>query len=169
MADILNRADVKLGGTFSADGASIIFAAGGAGTNLTGSVDSGGAGLLTQNAQFNYSQQISRLYEVGSNYTFFIAGRTQGSLSMARVLGPRKIQTQFYKNYGNVCNAANNNITIKMATGCATGSGAGIGTLGAIAFNVNNCVIVSLGMSVGAQDMIINEQFQMMFVALELT
>ncbi len=170
MADIFNRAGNQYGGSFASDAAKIVFSSGGSGTgDLVGA--SGGVGLLTQTAQFNYMQQITRLYEIGSNFTFLVAGRTQGGLSMGRVLGPRKVQTQFYRNYGNVCNAANNNLTVVMETGCPAGTNTngGIGGgLGALAFLVKNTVIVSLGISVAAQDMIINEQFQAMFVSMEL-
>lgn len=167
MADIFNRASNQFGGSFASDAAKVVFSTGGGAAASPGG--SGGVGLLTQSAQINYSQQITRLYEIGSNYTFLVAGRTQGTVSMARVLGPRQVQTQFYTNYGNVCNAANNNLTINMQTGCPTGAGAGQdGGLGSIAFLIKNCVIVSLGLSIAAQDMIVNEQFQMMFISLEL-
>lgn len=169
MADIYNRAGNQFGGSFASDAAKIVFSSGGSGAAGDVVGGSGGVGLLTQTAQFNYSQQITRLYEIGSNYTFLVAGRTQGGLSMGRVLGPRKVQTQFYKNYGNVCNAANNNLSVVMETGCPVDSNGGIGGgLGSLAFLIKNCVIVSLGISVAAQDMIINEQFQAMFVSLEL-
>ncbi len=177
MADVYSRAN-SFGGSFSADGAMIVFSTGGtSATSLLGTAGSngvGGVGLLTQNAQVSYSQQITRLYEVGSNQTFFIAGRTQGQLSMSRILGPRPVQTAFYTTYGNVCNAANNNFSIVMNTNCGASGGSGSsgatigGGLGSIAFLIKNVVIVSLGVSIAAQDMILNEQFQAMFVSLEL-
>ncbi len=170
MADIYNRAGNQFGGSFASDAAKIVFGSGGSGGGGDIIGTSGGVGLLTQTAQMNYSQQVTRLYEIGSNFTFLVAGRTQGGVSMGRVLGPRPVQTQFYKNYGNVCNAANNNMTILMETGCPVGTGGGIGGgLGQLGFLIKNCVIVSLGISVAAQDMIINEQFQAMFVSLELS
>jgi hypothetical protein len=166
MADVFNRAGNTLGGTFSVDAAQIVFSGGGTAGAAPGL--SGGVGLLSQNAQFSYQQQVTRLYEIGSNYTFLIAGRAQGSLALGRVLGPRPVQTQFYQNYGDVCNAANNNLAILMSAGCTTAAqGVGQGT-GTLAFNVKNVVIVSIGINVAAQDMIVNEQLQAMFVALEV-
>lgn len=166
MSDVFSRANNNFGGSFASDAAKVVFSSG---NTSAGDVvgPSGGVGLLTQNTSINYSQQIQRLYEVGSNYTFLVAGRTQGQLAMARVLGPRQVQTQFYKNFGNVCNAANNNLSIVLETGCSADGGIG-GGLGSLAFLIKNCVITGLGISVGAQDMIINEQFQAMFVSLEL-
>ena len=170
MADIFNRAGNQFGGSFASDAAKIVFGTGGTGSgDVIGG--SGGVGLLTQTAQLNYSQQITRLYEIGSNFTFLVAGRTQGGMSLGRILGPRKVQTAFYQNYGNVCNASNNNLSIVMETGCPTGAGSngGIGGgLGTISFLIKNLVIVSLGISVAAQDMIVSEQLQAMFVSLEI-
>ena len=166
--DIYGRAGNQFGGAFAADAAKVVFSSG-AGTSGDLIGPSGGVGLVTQSTNINYSQQISRIYEVGSDLTFLIAGRTQGQLSVARVLGPSAVQTAFYSNYGNVCNAANNNISVVMSTGCPTGANQGIGGgLGTLAFLILNVVIVNLGLSVAAQDMIFNEQFQAMYVSLGL-
>ena len=165
MADIFERTGNTLGGTFAADAATIVFATGGVGGNAAGG--SGGVGLLTQNVQVGYQQQVTRLYEVGSNYTFLVAGRTMGTLSLGRVLGPRPVQTQFYQNYGNVCNAANNIINLAMTEACTAGSTSGSGT-GSLAFKLNNVVLTSISISIAAQDMLVNEQVQAMFVSLDL-
>jgi hypothetical protein len=167
MADIFNGQGSTFGGSFSADSAQVAFSTGGAAGAPAGL--SGGVGLLTQTIQFNYAQQITRLYEIGSNATFLVAGRTQGSLSLGRVLGPRQVQTQFYANYGNVCNAANNNITVSLQAGCTTGTASsGVGTQGTLAFLIQNVVIVSMGLTVAAEQMIVNENLQAMFVSLNL-
>jgi hypothetical protein len=171
MADIFSRASNQLGGSFAADSALIVFSGGslaGGGATIVG--PSGGVGLLTQQLQVSYQQQISRLYEVGTNFTYLVAGRTMGNMSMGRILGPRPVQQQFYLNYGNVCNAALNNLTLQMETGCPTGPATGSqGGLGMFHFDVKSLVLTSFGVSVAAQDMIINEQVTAMFCSLEMT
>jgi hypothetical protein len=166
MADIYNRAGNDFGGSFAADAAKVVFA-GGSGGDLVGA--SGGVGLLTQQVQVSYSQQITRLYEIGSNFTFLVAGRTQGQIGLGRVLGPRAVQTAFYSKYGNVCNAPTNNLSLLLETGCPTGANSGVvGGLGKLAFLVKNVVLVSIGLTVASQDMIINEQVQALFISLDL-
>lgn len=163
MADLFDRAGNDLGGTFASDGAKIVFSGGGTGLG-------GGVGLLCQQLQVQYQQQITRLYEIGSNYTFLVAGRTQGSLSVARILGPRTVQMAFYGTYGNVCNAATNNLGILLETGCPKGTSGNpglVGGLGKLALNIKNVVLTSLGLTLTAQDMIINEALQAMFVSLD--
>jgi hypothetical protein len=143
--DVFSR-DVSYGGSFSADGAAITFA------NF-------GPGVLVQNIQYQYQQAITRLYEVGSPLIYLVAGRTQGQVSLARVMGPVAITTGFYQQFGNVCNAAGNSLSFQAQMGCGTSGGGTVYTIG-----LHHCVISQLGGSVSAQDMVINESLAMMFL-----
>jgi len=170
VADLFDRAGQAFGGSFASDAAKVIFS--GAGELLGGASSSGagGVGLLTQNLQVGYNQQVTRLYEIGTNLTFLVAGRTQGQLSMGRVLGPRPVSTAFYQKYGNVCYAATNNLLVYAQTGCPQGPASGNdGGLAEINFGVKNVVLTSISLTVAAMDMIINEQLSAMFVSLELS
>jgi len=149
--DVYSR-QVTFGGAFSADGARITFAG-------------FGAGLLVQTLSYQYQQAISRLYEVGSADIYLVAGRTQGQVSMARVLGPKKILPAFYRKFGDVCLAGENNMKFSARTGCA-GGGNDAGALQQI--NIKHIVITSMGGSVNANDMIINEQLSMMFLFMQI-
>jgi len=150
MADIFNRTSDKFGGSFAADQARITFPAlsGGAG---------GDAGLLVQNMQANYTQQVTRLYEISSPTIYYVGGRTSGSAAVTRVVGPRKLASAFYSTYGDICNAASNTLNFSMTTGCGEASGA------RAAYTAHFVVIVSIGISIAAADMLINESLQMMF------
>lgn len=172
MADLFGRFADAYGGAFAADAARITFATDpgllgfGSGANGVttgyGGGGGGGVGMLTQQLSFNYQQQITRIYEIGTNYSFYVAGRTQGNLTVGRVIGPRPVALQFYRKYGNVCDAATNHLDIEMGTGCKI-----TGQFGqAYAFQMKFCVITSIGVSVSAQDMMINEQLQVMFASL---
>ncbi len=149
MNDVFNRPENPFGGAFSADGAKIVFATGG-GAPIVGT--SGGVGLLTQSLQSGLQQQITRLYEIGTEDLFYVRGRSQGMLSMGRVLGPRPVQAEFYRNYGDVCAAANNNINFELTAGCNTADG------GQLDWLMKNIVLISVSFSLAAQDMIVNEQ-----------
>ena len=124
--------------------------------------------MLVQNLGFNYQQQVTRIFEIGTNLQFYVAGRTQGQMSLGRVLGPRPIALAFYQKYGNVCEAATNILDIQLATGCrATGEFASVN--GQIyAFTMKFVVITSIGVTMAAQDMLINEQLSAMFASLNL-
>lgn len=161
MSDVFSRQSQAFGGSFAADAAQISFSSiGGFGSDaLLG----GGVGLLTQSLACQYSQNITRVYELGTNRTFLIAGRVQGRLDMQRILGPRPVQVAFYSKFGNVCNAATNNIGVRAQTGCASA-----GDLSSIGFGVKSCVIETLGLNINSQDMILNEALSMMFCSMDL-
>lgn len=142
--DIYSR-EVNYGGSFSADGAQVQFAG-------------FGAGFLVQSLRWTYQQQIARLYEVGSPDIYLVAGRTQGSVTMERVLGPLALASAFYEQYGNVCYAGQNNLSFSMETGC----GGAAATTQII--DIRHAVISQLGGSVTAQDMVIHETMAMMFL-----
>ena len=154
--DVFSRGGHDFKGSFSADSAKVVFAGG-------GDLQAGGVGLLTQNLSVNYTQQITRLYEIGSQNTYYVGGRTQGQATLGRVFGPRALQLGFYQKFGDVCKAADNTIDFSLEAGCASGSQADFEKAG---FTIHNAVITSMGFTVQAQDMIINEQVQLMFVAL---
>lgn len=159
MSDVFSRSGQDFGGAVAADAARIVFSA----PELAGS----GVGMITQQTSLNYQQQITRVYEIGSDRTFYIAGRTQGQLSMARILGPRPVQLGFYQKFGNVCNAAENNIDFVADAGCVNTSGGTSGfSNGVYAFTIKHAVIVNLGITINAQDMVINEAVALMFTAL---
>ncbi len=150
MADIYNRSTDAFGSSFAADQARMTFPA------LTG----GGAdaGLLMQQMQASYTQQVTRLYEIGSPAIYYVGGRTSGQAQIGRVVGPRKIAAAFYSTYGDICNAATNTIHFSMTTGCNNTS-----TESRASYTAHFVVIVTVGLSVGAADMLINESLAMMF------
>ncbi len=43
------------------------------------------AGLLAQQIQVGYSQQVNRFYEIGTNNVYMVRGRAEGQMSMSRV------------------------------------------------------------------------------------
>ncbi len=116
--------------------------------------------LLIQSVAIQYQQNINRLWEVGSSKTFFIAGRTQGTIQIKRVLGGQGVSGEFVQKYGDVCNIAGNHMTFTFEAGCE--DGAGLGKITASA-----CVIQSVGYSVAAADMVVNEDLNLMFARLE--
>lgn len=168
--DVYQRENDEFGGTFAADGATVTFteffdAAGGS--------RGAGAGLLTQNLNTTYNQMVTKIYEVGTQFIYFVGGRTQGNTGLSRILGPRKIQIGFYQKFGNVCNAGGNLINLSIANQCPGANpqfNPNIGTdQGKSNYLQKFCVIMSLGMAVVAQDSIINEQVQFMFGSMTVT
>lgn len=145
--DVFNR-EVDLGKPLAADATRLILS------------EIGDEDLLIQSVAIQYQQNINRLWEVGSSKTFFIAGRTQGTIQIKRVLGGQGVSGEFVAKYGDVCNIAGNHMTFTFEAGCE--DGAGLGKITASA-----CVIQSVGYSVAAADMVVNEDLNLMFARLE--
>jgi hypothetical protein len=158
--DIFGRRALEFGGAFAADSACINL-------NLNCEDEDGNelvsAGLLTQQLGIQYQQPITRLYEVGTQKTYYVAGRPQGSANLARILGPGTVMAALYECLGDVCKADKNDLCFCIESNC-------IGNVqqdfNAMAICLKNVVLQSLGFSIQAQDMIINEQMSLFFTAL---
>jgi hypothetical protein len=159
MADIFNKVTNNLGRAWSADGAAISFAGQAAGLL--------GVGMIVQQVNIGYQQQVTRLYEIGSTNTYYVAGRVQGNMTVGRIVGPGVTMSAFYARFGDVCNAAQNTLNLYIGTGCyVTGSGGTTAAYTNARFIISYAVLINVGISVGAMDMVINEQLQMMFISM---
>lgn len=151
MGAIFQRENTKVNGVFTSDRAKLKFS-------------QGVTGVLVQGVNFNYSQMVTRLYELGTadggNFTniYYVGGRTQGTAGLNRVVGPKATIKQMYATYGNICNACNNSMELQLnEVDCCTGSGQ------SLAYTLKYVVLVQVGISVQAMDMIINEVSQLLF------
>ena len=129
-----------------------------------GVLSDAGTGFIIQTLSIQYQQPITRIYEVGSQDTYYVAGRPQGTVNVAAVIGPGKLTAAFFESIGNVCNAAGNDLTFGVQPGCLGSSYKYPGTQ----FIAKNIVLQSIGVSVAAQDMVINQQLSLFFTALLL-
>jgi len=156
MSEIFNRTAPTLAGVFSADLVRV---------TLSGGI----ADTLMQSLNFNYAQQVTRLYEVGSTNVYYVSGRTSGQAQLGRVVGPSAAIAQLYTTYGDVCNGKTNNLQFEVqGAQCSGGGVAGTTTGGNLTITCKYCVLVQVGLATQAQEMIITESSQMMFSALDV-
>jgi ketosteroid isomerase-like protein len=138
--DIFKR-DSSIGAPFSADDTEFIFVGGEAQT------------MIVQSMTVNYRQNVTRLWEIGSDKQYFVSGHQEGDANMARVVGPKPINSAFMQQYGDVCNVQENSITFVVKGDCSTEGGR---------IKVSGVVITQVSYSVRAQDMVVNEQVNML-------
>jgi hypothetical protein len=174
MADLFGRNVSTLGGVFTADNAKLNFF----GLPI---------GVLVQQLSVQYAQSITRLYDVASPNQYYVGGRTNGQMSLNRVIGPAGSSVAFYTAYGDVCGSVGRNIKLQLQeTNCATGAAggaaadaagaaaagaaAGIGAAGSTpsTYTMDNVVITQVSVGVAAQDMIIGENTGLMYTSLEV-
>jgi len=166
--DIFNRKTDRFGGSFAADLATITFP-NVLGINGTYTAD---FGLLIQQMQTTYQQQVTRLYEVGRPAIYYVGGRTSGDITINRVVGPRTIQAAFYQKFGDVCQALSNTMDFEIETGCGD-QGTTVVPVetfqGFASYTAYFCVITSIGLGVQADNMLINENLKIMFSSFQYT
>lgn len=150
--DIFNRKTDLFGGAFASDSSELILPGSDAAT-----------GLLVQQLQFTYAQQVTRLYEIGSHAIYYVGGRTNGDATISRVLGPKELAAEFYSDYGDLCKAGSNTLQFKMTAQCDTG----VATRADAHLTLGMTVITQVGVTMTAQDMLINEQLRMMYSGLK--
>lgn len=156
MADVFKRTELKFGGAFAADKGLI-------------TPNKGLSGIMMQSINLNYSQNVTRMYEIGSTAAdpnvYYIGGRSQGTMQAAHVIGPKVAMKTYYENFSDVCEAETNDIELKLTKAeCKSG-----GAARSISYKAKYCVLIQIGMSVSAQDLVINENSQLMFSNLEYT
>jgi len=176
MADVYSRQRTGFGGSFASDLAAL---------SIAGSVTPLG---IVQNVQVQFAQQIARIYDVSNGGTagqagglvpvFYVGGRTQGQATIARVLGPQSgALCKFYEEMGNVCSPQD--LTFTFRGGCEGQSGnnptallpfanaVGNAQFNAVKYTIEAAVMTNLGITVGSQDMIVNENISLMFANLQ--
>jgi len=114
-------------------------------------------GYLVQNVQFQYAQQVTLLYEIGSEYVYYVGGRAQGSASLARVIGPAPLAVDLIQKFNDLCNPQD--ISFNASAGCSTGG---------IKYTLEDAVLTAVSVSVASQDVVINEQLQFIFIDCEI-
>lgn len=199
--DIYGRYAQQWGGSFAADSAVVTFGGAnalGVGGSFTEQPYRSAAydvGMLTQRLKYSYRQRITRLYEIGSSYVFYVAGRPEGEGEVNRVVGPRPVLAEFYLTFGNVCFAGSNNVEFAFRAGCygadprsfspgvaaATGLGdgntqsqnvvdantiSGFPTFQTI-FRLVGFLLDGVSHDVASENMIINENMNYMFLSLQ--
>jgi len=170
---VFAEASNGVAGTFSSNRAGI--AVGGEGT--------GKLGLVT-NVNIQFSQNISRIFDLNrdnavgvagaagggkKNPMYYVGGRSQGTLTLGRILGPAGSPCDFYIYFGDVCNIRGS-ITLTF-TGGKGAAGANVGQLvqcadEKIEFTCISPVITNIGITQNANDTMINENVTMMIADL---
>jgi hypothetical protein len=162
MADVFQSAPMSYGGGFRSD------------LGMLETTD-GISGVLMQNIQVTYQRPITKIYELGNKNrarppllaaagtgtnVYYVEGRPQGSLTLARILGFAASINAFYVKYGSACKAGENTMTLALNSSQCTGGDQ-------IKLKMSYCVLTSVGVSVNAQQLVINENCGMEFANME--
>ena len=143
--------DQKHGGSFCADNVILTWTGGGA-----------TEGALVQQAQWTCQRTVNMLYEIGSTAVYYVGNRRQGTANFARVVSGSTTFKGLVEDFGDICNPEDLVIDASQAAfGDATAVQAG-----GVQYTLKDATLTSVGGSVTAQDVVVNEQLGFMFVDL---
>ena len=127
--------------------------------------------LLVQNFSLQYAQPVSLIFDLSSNATAFVRGRSRGGMSMSNIIGPARVSTAFLKKYGSVCNMAEQHVGVTFPYGCESNNGSAVNPAqasGTWKLNAKHAVIESVAYSAVVDNMLITGATQMLFASLEI-
>lgn len=143
MPDVFGREVGSAAGTFLSEGGSTL-------------VSGEGENLLLQNIQVTYQRPINFIFGLGDTKRYMVVGRSQGSFSVGRIVGPAKANANFLEKMADPCKSPQGaNFDITMGGGCPTGQGAN-----KVKLALKGAFLTSVGYSIQAQDVMINENLQ---------
>jgi len=132
---------------------------------LTGSGFNTAGGAVVQQVQVSFERSMNMIYEIGSPNVYYVGDRRRGTIQGSRVVAGTGDFKAMIRTYGDMCRADSNNMSLKATSGsCSRGGGGGGGD---ISYNCKGVVLVNLGASVTAQDIVITESVGFQFVELE--
>jgi len=160
MADLFNRTPMTPGGAFTID------------TGVIGG--SGGiSGILMQSIQVTYQRPVSRVFELGAagkpNNIYYVQGQPQGNIQIARIVGFTAAVTAFLAEFGDACTIASHpekhTLTLNLTPSQCDGP-AGV-AVPKVKLKMTGVLLTSVGYSVQAQNLVINENSAAEFVSME--
>lgn len=126
-------------------------------------------GAIVQQAQWTLERTINTMYEIGSNKMYYVGDRRRGQAQFNRVVGGTQNFREMVSQFGDLCKAASNSMTLSAGSAvCTSGSSGATGSAapggGEISYTLNGVTLQSLGASVSANDIVITETMGFMFV-----
>lgn len=127
-----------------------------------GSAGSTGAlGALIQNWNVTYNQNVSEIFELGSDAIYWIKGRPTGAGNVGRVIGMKNVKL-FPDDAFDICNGGVT-MEIEMSPGKCPGQTATVVTL-----SVTGVVVTSIGFDANVNNTTINEGLGFRFASLDV-
>jgi hypothetical protein len=170
-ANIFEKQDQTIGGAFTAENCSLDL---GTGVSATGAI--------VQRANFSIQRPINFIYELGEadkpQNVYYVGGRRRGEATFERIVGGSNVFKVFVDSYGPLCDKPGSNIVLTAQGGCPIAAGAPAGGGAAapaagrsdtVTYTLKTPKITTLGVSVSAQDIVIMESVQLVFLDLLYT
>lgn len=136
---------------------------------LSGTGFASGTGAVVQQLQIQFERSMNMLYEIGSQNVYYVGDRRRGTIQGSRIVAGSGDFKTMIATYGDMCKAHENDMEIRAeADLCAVaGRGVLLPNVANVNYNCKGVVLVNIGASVTAQDIVITESVGFQFVELE--
>ena len=124
------------------------------------------AGAMVQSVSLQYSRQISRVFELGSENMYYNIGNSEGQGTIQTIVGPASIISGALAKLSDPCKAAEHIVKFKGSNGIC-GSDAGGGG-GGVDVTAKGALLQSTSIQLNAQDFMMQSGGQFMFASLEM-
>jgi hypothetical protein len=115
-------------------------------------------GMIVQAVSFNYNQQVSLLYELGSPNVYYIGGRAQGSATISHIAGPGRLGPLILRTFRDMC--APSDLGFVASAGCNRNFQA--------RYMLQSAVLVGFAGAITSQDAMISNNLQLTFLNLDV-
>lgn len=146
-----NSEDQTWNGSFRADDLKMTFASGG-----------DGAGALVQQASWNVRREVQMIYEIGSPNIYYVGNRRSGTIQLQRVVTASDVYQQLIDTFGDMCSPES--FELEASGGCGGEQAQSTRT-----YTMTHAIMTSLGASVQAQQIVLNETMDFMFSDMEVS
>lgn len=123
-------------------------------------------GAIVQQAEWSLERTVNMLYEVGTQNVYYVGDRRKGQAKFSRVVGGAKDFKAIVGFYGDLCKSAANSMELVVGASSCAAAGVGGGTLN---YKMLGVTLTSIGASVTANDIVVTENMNFMFVDMEYT
>lgn len=119
-----------------------------------------GVGALVQQVQFTVQRTVNMIYELGSSNVYYVGNRRQGTANLSRVVASNTAFRELIAKFGDMCKP--DTLTLTAAGGCG-------GQSGEVNYDLLEATLTSIGGSVTANDIVINEQLAFICADIDVT
>ena len=123
------------------------------------------AGAMVQSVSLQYSRQISRVFELGSENMYYNIGNSEGQGTIQTIVGPASIISGALAKLADPCKASEHVVKFKGSNEvCGTSAGGG----GGVDVTAKGALLQSTSIQLNAQDFMMQSGGQFMFASLEM-
>jgi hypothetical protein len=116
-------------------------------------------GLIVQQLDIQAARPLSTFYDISSTNVYYVAGKSTAQVGLNRIVGPKGLILDYYKQFGDPCNAPYNFMYVDLSKSACDEQGKTVAATKS-SLCVRNCILSNITISVSVQNFVITEAGQ---------